>query len=60
MGSLDEYEWRSQECWEYVNELEDNAVINFSELARMFGLKDSGAKGKDNKHQVVKQFLVES
>ena len=55
MESLDEYEWRAQECREYVNELEDNAVINFSELA-----KDSGVKGKDNKHQVVKQFLVES
>ena len=33
-------------------------MLNFSDLARTFGLKDNDAYGKDNKNQVVKQFLV--
>ena len=32
--------------------------MNFSDLARTFGLKDNDAYGKDNKNQVVNQFLV--
>ena len=49
--------WRSQECLDYVNILPDGANINFSLLARNFGLKDVNCKQKDNKGQVVKEFL---
>ena len=52
------YEWQSEEDLSYVNNLDDGALLNFSDLARTFGLKDNDAYGKDNKNQVVKQFLV--
>ena len=58
LGNIAKYEWQSEECLSYVNNLEDGALLNFSELARTFGLKDNDAFGKDNKNQVVKQFLV--
>ena len=48
----------NQECLSYVNNLDDGALLNFSDLGRTFGLKDNDAYGKDNKNQVVKQFLV--
>ena len=58
IGNLANYEWESEECLSYVNNLDDGALLNFSDLARTFGLKDNDAYGKDNKNQVVKQFLV--
>ena len=48
----------NQECLSYVNNLYDGTLLNFSDLARTFGLKDNDAYGKDNKNQVVKLFLV--
>ena len=49
--------WRSKECLDYVNGLPDGESINFSMLARKFGLKDVNCKQKDNKGQIVKEFL---
>ena len=58
LGNLDKYKWQSKECLDFVNNLEEGAYLNYSELARMFGLKDKDEFGKDNKNQIVKQFLI--
>ena len=58
VGNLVKYEWQSEECLSYVNNLDDGSLLNFSELTRTVGLKDNDTFGKDNKKQVVKQFLV--
>ena len=34
IGNLEKYQWRSQECLEYVNSLPYGANINFTDLAR--------------------------
>ena len=60
IGNLQSYEWRSQDCLDYVNNLYPGSYINFSELAREFGLKDIGNYQSDNKNQVVKKFLQEN
>ena len=60
IGNLQSYQWRSQECLDYVNNLYPGSYINFSELAREFGLKDIGDYQSDNKNQVVKKFLQEN
>ena len=57
IGNLAKYEWQPEECLSYVNNY-DGSLVNFSKLARTFGLKDNDAFVKDNKNQVVKQFLV--
>ena len=59
-GNLQSYEWRSQDCLDYVTNLLPGSHINFSELARQFGLKDNGDYRSDNKNQVVKKFLHEN
>ena len=59
-GNLQRYEWRSEDCLNYVNNLNPSSYINFSELAREFGLKDIGDYQSDNKNQVVKKFLQEN
>ena len=59
-GNLQSYEWRSQDCLDYVTNLLPGSHINFSELARQFGLKDNGDYRSDNKNQVVKKFLDEN
>lgn len=57
VGNVDNNIWKSEDCLNYVNSLDDNSRLNFSELARMFGLKDENDYGKDNKSQIVKEFL---
>ena len=59
-GNLQNYEWRSQDCLNYVNNLHPGSHVNFSELARDFGLKDTADYQSDNKTQVVKKFLQEN
>ena len=44
----------------YVNRLCDGAFLNFSHLARKFGLKEIGCKQKDNKGQILKEFLIKN
>ena len=58
IGNINKYKWQSDECLEFVESLEDGSFMNYSELARMFGLKDGDMFGKDNKNQIVKQFLI--
>ena len=52
--------WNSNACLGYVNTLFDGTFINFSDLARKFGLKEIDCKQKDNKGQIVKEFLIKS
>ena len=47
-------------CLGYVNGLCDGTFLNFSHLARKFGLKEIDCKQKDNKGQIVKEFLIKS
>ena len=51
IGNLANYEWESEECLRYFNNLDDGALLNFSDLARTFGLKGNDAYGKDNKNK---------
>ena len=55
-GNQQSYEWRSQDCFDYVNNLYPRSHINFSELAREFGVNDIDVYQSDNKNQVVKKF----
>ena len=52
--------WSSNACLDYVNTLCDCTFINFSDLARKFGLKEIDCKQKDNKGEIVKEFLIKS
>ena len=58
VGNLEKYDWQSQDCLEYVNSLEEGSYINYSDLARRFGLNDSDEFCKGNIGQVVKKFLL--
>ena len=52
--------WNSEACLDYVNGLCEGTFLNFSYLAREFGLKENDCKRKDNKGQIVKEFLMAS
>ena len=58
IANLDRYQWQSKDCLEFVNSLVPGSCINYSLLALEYGLKDPGTK--DNKNQVVKEFLIEN
>ena len=60
VGNVYRYEWQYAECLYYVDNLEDGTTLNFSELARKFGLKDKDSYAKGNESQIVKQFLIEN
>ena len=48
--------WNSKACLDYVNNLCDGTFLNFSHLARTFGLKEIDCKQKD-KGQIGKEFV---
>lgn len=58
-GSLEKYVWKSGECLAEVNCYADQHKINFTELARKFGLKNSKNETHRNAGQIVKKFLEE-
>ena len=57
VGDLEKLDgiWSSKACLDYVNGLCDGTFLNFSQLAREYGLKESNCKQKDNKGQIVMQ-----
>ena len=59
MGNLKK-DWNYQGCLLHVKNLPDGSFLNFSELARDFGLKDPSSFIKDNLNQKVKEFLEKS
>ena len=60
VGRMEKFSWRATECLNYVNQLEEGSWLNFSNLARMFDLKEKDNFGKDNYNQVVRKFLEDS
>ena len=55
-GDLQSYEWTSRDRLDYVNNLFLRSHINFSELAREFGLKDIGDYQSDKKINFLRNF----
>ena len=62
VGDLGKFssKWNSEACLVYVNGLCEGSFLNFSHLAREFGLKEMDCKQKDNNGQIVKEFLIAS
>ena len=52
--------WNSEACLVYVNGLCEGSFLNFSHLAREFGLKEMDCKQKVSKGQIVIEFLIAS
>lgn len=38
MGNLESYDWKKDECLEDVENLAEGSTLNFSDLARRYGL----------------------
>jgi len=40
VGNLESYEWRKNDCLEAIENLAEGSILNFSELARTYGVKN--------------------
>ena len=56
----DTSKWYLKECIEYVSNLPDGSYLNFSDLARKYGIKNENGDFLKNEGQIIQNVLEEN
>ena len=59
-GNIHNYTWKWRDCLEHFNNLPRGTIVNYTEIAKQFELRDSNLQPLKNGGQLVKKFLIEN
>ena len=58
VGNENAYLWEAEECLREVSGYQDGDVINYSQLAKKYNMKNKHQEYPQNGGQIVKEYLV--